>query len=377
MKKRIYTALLALAMLLGMVCFPRSAAADNLGDQLKETQAKAAELKQQLKDAQAKEYDAVYQKNLLDERNNVLLSQIDVLTAQISETETQIEQTQAEEQEQYELFCRQVREEEERGTVSYWSVLFKATSFADLLSRLDFVNEVMDYDQSVIDSLRQTRETLSIHQEELETHKTELEATRTELEEEIAAATAVVQQYAADAAAAKKLYDEMEAQAAAIEKKIKEAEEAARLANLPGGAGGYIWPTNVTRLITSPIGYRSAASTNYVGTTNHKGVDIGAPWGSNILAAKAGVVTIASYGWNGGYGNYVAITHGSNSTYTLYAHMSTVLVSEGQTVTQGQVIGLVGSTGNSTGPHIHFEVHENGLLMNPLDYLPGYIRYDW
>ena len=99
-------------MLLGMVCFPRSAAADNLGDQLKETQAKAAELKQQLKDAQAKEYDAVYQKNLLDERNNVLLSQIDVLTAQISETETQIEQTQAEEQEQYELFCRQVREEE-------------------------------------------------------------------------------------------------------------------------------------------------------------------------------------------------------------------------------------------------------------------------
>lgn len=378
MKKRISCLLLALAMALGMIWTPHGAAADSLSDQLKATQAKAAELKEQLKAAQEKEYDAIYQKNLLDERNNVLLSQIDLLNAQISDTEAQIETTREEEQAQYELFCRQVRQEEERGTISYWSVLFKATSFADLLSRLDFVNEVMDYNQSVIDTLRQTRQTLTVRQAELDSHKTELEATQAELEEEIAAATEIVQQYAADAAAAKKLYDEKEAQAAAIEKKIEEEAERARLANLPAASsGGYTWPTNVTRLITSPIGYRSAASTNYVGTTNHKGVDIGAYYGSNILAAKAGTVSIASYGWNGGYGNYVVILHGSNSSYTVYAHMSQVLVSAGQQVSQGQVIGLVGSTGNSTGPHIHFEIHENGQLMNPLDYLPGYIRYGW
>lgn len=378
MKRRVWCLLLALVMTATMLFFPRGASADSLSDQLARTQQSAAELKRQLEQAQEKEYDAIYQKNLLDQRNTVLLSQIEVLNAQIGETEAQIEQTQKDEQVQYEAFCRQVREEEERGTVSYWSVLFKATGFDDLLSRLDFVNEIMDYNQSIIDKLRQTRQSLVLHQEELAQHKSELEATQAELEEQIALATQIVQQYAADTAAAKKLYDEKEAQAAAIEKQMKEEAERARLANLPSaGSGGYIWPTNVTRIITSPIGYRSAASTNYVGSTNHKGVDIGAYYGSNILAAKAGVVSIASYGWNGGYGNYVVILHGSNESYTLYAHMSSILVTAGQQVSQGQVIGLVGSTGNSTGPHIHFEVHENGLLMNPLDYLPGYIRYGW
>ena len=379
MKRRVWCLLLALVMTAAMLFFPRGASADSLSNQLAQAQEKAAELKQQLKQAQEKEYDAIYQKNLLDQRNTVLLSQIEVLNAQIGETEAQIEQTKADEQTQYEAFCRQVREEEERGTVSYWSVLFKATGFDDLLSRLDFVNEIMDYNQSIIDKLRQTRQSLVIHQEELAQHKSELEATQAELEEQLALATEILQKYTADAAAAKKLYEEEEAQAAAIEKQMKEEAERARLANLPSaGSGGYIWPTNVTRIITSPIGYRSAASTNYVGSTNHKGVDIGAYYGSNILAAKAGVVSIACTDeWGGGYGNYVVILHGSNGSYTLYGHMSRVLVTAGQQVSQGQVIGLVGSTGNSTGPHIHFEVHENGLLMNPLDYLPGYIRYGW
>ena len=135
------------------------------------------------------------------------------------------------------------------------------------------------------------------------------------------------------------------------------------------------WPTNTTRLITSPVGFRSAASTNYIGSTNHQGVDIGAAWGTNILASKAGTVILAR--WNGGLGNCVIIQHGIGGYYTVYGHMSRILVSEGQTVTQGQVIGLVGNTGNSNGAHIHFEIHEGGQLKDPLNYLSGWIRYGW
>lgn len=140
-----------------------------------------------------------------------------------------------------------------------------------------------------------------------------------------------------------------------------------------GGSGGYIWPTNNTRVITSPVGGR--VSPGGIGSTNHMGVDIGASFGTPILASKAGKVSLAS--WNGGYGNCVIIDHGNSDTYTLYGHMSRIAVTAGQTVTQGQVIGYVGSTGNSTGPHIHFEIHENGVLKNPLDYLKDWIKGDW
>ena len=107
-----------------------------------------------------------------------------------------------------------------------------------------------------------------------------------------------------------------------------------------------------------------------VGSTNHQGIDIGAAYGTNILAAKSGTVILA--GWYGGYGNCVIIQHGSGGYYTTYGHMSRILVYEGQEVSQGQVIGLVGNTGASWGAHIHFEIHEAGVLKNPLDYLTGW-----
>ena len=266
-------------------------------------------------------------------------------------------------------------------------MLFKATGFADLLSRLDFVNEVMEYDQQVIDNLRTLRQKLAEDKAALEQQREELNAAQAELKEQIAAADALLAEYTAQENSLQKMHDAEEAAANQIAQEIKEAEERARREeeerrrreeeantppapiNVPGENGGYIWPTNDTRLVTSPVGGR--ASPGGIGSTNHQGIDIGAAYGTNILAAKSGTVILA--GWYGGYGNCVIIQHGSGGYYTTYGHMSRILVYEGQEVSQGQVIGLVGNTGASWGAHIHFEIHEAGVLKNPLDYLTGWI----
>jgi murein DD-endopeptidase MepM/ murein hydrolase activator NlpD len=387
MKKRIACFLLALSMLAGVVCMasPATVYAETTAEKLEVAKQKLAELQAELDAVRANKQDILEQKYVLDKRNTALMEEIDLLNAQISETTNRIAQNEEREKEQYDLFCRQVRKEEERGVTSYWSVLFKATGFADLLSRLDFVNEVMDYDQKVIDDLRATRQKLKEDRAALEEQKAELEEAKAELEKQIAEADALLEEYAKQEGAIQKMHDAEEAAAAQLEKEIKEAEERRRReeeerrqreedntpspVDVPGTSGGYIWPSNDSMYVTSPIGARVAPGG--IGSTNHQGIDIGAAYGTNILASKSGVVLLAC--WYGGYGNCVIIQHGYGGYYTTYGHMSRILVYEGQEVDQGQVIGLVGSTGNSTGPHIHFEIHEAGVVKNPLDYFTGWI----
>lgn len=406
MKRRFSCALLALAMVLSLVCLPVrpvTVYGQSAKDKLAETREKIAELDQQLTEARANKENVMEQKYILDQRNSALMEEIELLSVQISETTARIEENEALEAQQYDLFCRQVREEEERGTTSYWSVLFKSTGFADLLSRLDFVNEVMDHDQAVIDNLRATRAKLAEDRSALEQQKAEMSDAQAELEQQIAEADALIAQYTKEEGALQALHDEKEADAARLEREIKEAEERERKRREEEERkrkeeeerrrkeeqerqqqeqqqqeeqqtptvteSGYAWPTNNTRLITSPFGNRPAPGGIY--STNHKGVDIGAAYGTNVLASKSGTVIISR--WYGGYGYCVVIQHGYGNL-TLYGHMSRLLCSEGQQVSQGQVIGLVGSTGNSTGPHIHFEIHENGVRVNPLNYLSGWVR---
>ena len=153
---------------------------------------------------------------------------------------------------------------------------------------------------------------------------------------------------------------------------MRELEEAERRANesdngnFKYGGGPLKWPVPSSQKITSNYGYR--VHPIYKTRRLHSGVDIGAPSGSNIVAAESGVVILASYGYNGGYGNYMIISHGSGLT-TRYAHCNSLAVSVGQTVSKGQVIGAVGSTGDSTGPHLHFEVRLNSASYDPLNYL--------
>lgn len=389
MGKRIACFLLALTMLAGTVCMvrPATAYAETTAEKLEVAKQKVAELQEELDAVRANKKDVLEQKYALDKRNTALMEEIELINVQISETTNRIAVNEEKEKEQYDLFCRQVRKEEERGTISYWSVLFKATGFADLLSRLDFVNEVMDYDQKVINELQETRRKLAEDKAALEVQKEDLEAAKAELEEQIAEADALLEEYSKQENAIEKMHDAEAAAAATIEQQIKEEEERRRReeeerqrqqeestpspVTTPGSSGGYIWPSNDSMYVTSPIGARVAPGG--IGSTNHQGIDIGAAYGTNILASKSGTVLLA--GWYGGYGNCVIIQHGYGGYYTTYGHMSRILVYEGQEVSQGQVIGLVGSTGNSTGPHIHFEIHEAGEVKNPLDYFTGWIAW--
>lgn len=131
------------------------------------------------------------------------------------------------------------------------------------------------------------------------------------------------------------------------------------------GSSGFLWPTPDSNLVTSPFGPRR--SPGGIGSTNHQGIDIGAPFGTPILASAGGVVELS--GWNGGFGNYIRIYH-SNGHHTVYAHNSRNHVRNGDRVVQGQHIADVGSTGNSTGPHVHFEIWVNGTPVDPLPFFP-------
>ena len=343
----------------------------------KEQQEKLKDLEKQIAEAKAKKEDVMVTKNLLDQRNQLLLEQIDDTQNQIDDAAAQIARYELLEQEQYELFCQQVRSEEERGSLSYLSVLFKATSMADLLNRMEFVNEVAEYSKTLIAAMKETRENIKAEKAEMEAKEAQLGEQQDELQDKLNETTKLVNEYAADQKELEKLYaaeekaaDEIDAQ---IERLIADSD-------VVPGSEGFIWPVSTSKMISSPVGSRVAPGG--FGSTTHKGVDIcNVGYTSSVYATKSGRVLLTnSSGWGGGYGNYVVIDHGGGLT-TLYAHMSVVKVSQGDTVAQGTVIGITGNTGASTGPHLHYEVRSttvvNGksvtVYQNPLNYLPGYI----
>ena len=400
--RRFFQALLALTMALLLSAAELTPALavtqadiDALKNESNDLSAEKKELQAKLESLAADKSTAMERKTLLDQQiantsaqiSNVE-EQIQQYAALISQKEEELIQAQEDEAAQYDLFCDRVRAMEKRGEVSYWSVLFRADSFTDLLSRLDMINEIMAADQRVIDQLKDLQAQIETAKTELETNKaeeeaakSELEARKSELNTQRSEANALIQQLAANESETEAALDELEAEQDAIRAEIQRLNEqliAQQAANGNSGQsnpGGYIWPVD-SRYITSTVGGR--ASPGGIGSTNHKGTDIGrVGYTSPIYASKAGTVIVSQY--SSSYGNYVAISHGPGNT-TLYAHMSSRKVSVGQYVNQGDVIGITGSTGNSTGPHLHFEVTENGVRVNPLShgaeprmgYLTGY-----
>lgn len=395
----------AAALVLAAVCLLSASMAPALAVTQAEIDAlkgDAKDLKGQKKEIQAKlnalaadKSNAMERKDLLDQQIANTSAQITNVEAQISKYaqligEKEVELKDAEEQEaaQYELFCQRVRAMEKRGSVSYWSVLFKAESFTDLLSRVDFINEIMASDQRVIDDLQTLQQQIADTKADLEESKTQQEAAKTELvgkkkelDAQRVAANKVIQELTATENATEAVLADMEAEEDAIQAEIQRlsrelaAQQAASGQKPQSNPGGYIWPVN-SRYITSTMGGRT--SPGGIGSTNHKGTDIGrVGYTSQVYASKAGTVIKATYSRS--YGNYVVISHGGGNT-TLYAHMSSLKTTAGAYVNQGDVIGITGSTGNSTGPHLHFEITENGSRVNPLShgaqpqkgYLSGY-----
>lgn len=358
---------------------------DSLKGDAKELANQRAEVKSELTKLQNERAGIVSQKTLLDQQISLTQQQIENTESQIAgyevllnQTAYELEENQKAEAEQYELFCRRARAMEEAGTTSYWAVIFKAESFSDLLSRFADIQEVIDYDQGVLDGLRLLRAQIQAKQDEQlalkaasEEAKADLEEKKADLDAQRKEAEGLIQQLNSSMAGVEAELKEIQAAEEQLQKEIKKKEEEYnRQLNWSASVGGYIWPENVSKRISSPMGSRNI---HYPGaSTNHKGVDIaGVGYTTNVLATKAGVVMTATKHYS--YGNYVVIYHGKGNT-TLYAHMSSIKVKEGDSVKQGDVIGVTGCSGVSTGPHLHYEITENGVRVDPLQYLPGYIK---
>lgn len=382
--------------------FPTSAYAvtqsqiDELKEQRNAIRAQRQEKQAIVEALEAEKADVVAQKQAMDERNMYTLQQIqlnnqeiELYDEMIAEKAAELEEAQRLENEQLERYRSRVRAMEENGGYNILAIISKSDSFSDMLTAMDDVGEIMESDRQLEDDYIAAREnTESVKAEyeqtrsQLEELKDQLKAEQVELEKDIEEAIQIIlnlendlenrqAEYAAimaaeDAANATidKLVAELEAQRAAA---------AAAAAASGGGGGGsanasgsFLWPVASYVYVSSRFGPRIHPITGE--KKNHTGLDIASNQGTTVYASDGGSVTLA--GWNGGYGNCIMIDHG-NGYVTLYGHLSSISVSQGQSVSQGDVIGAVGSTGNSTGPHLHFEVLKDGSRIDPEQFFSG------
>ena len=385
-------AVLALLLLLPMVTMILGGAGavtqseiDALKAEQAASQARQDELQEQLADVEADQAEAQQRRQLLQAQLDAINNEIENIDKQIAYYDQEIAQKEAEqaeaeanEQAQYELFCQRVRAMEEEGTVSYWSILFNSESFSELLDRLADIDAVMAYDNQVMDELIAIREEIIALRTQLETSRAEEQAARdqqaakqAEQQAKVAEAQELLDQINADVAEVNRQLDaESEAAAeiqAEIAQKQKQLEEQRRQNNITiDSETSYLWPLPGYYRLSSLFGYRIHPITGKA--HSHTGIDIPAPGNTPILACKSGQVVTSAYHYS--YGNYVVIDHG-NGNSTLYAHMSSRAVSEGQMVTQGQTIGYVGTTGSSTGNHLHLEVRDNYTRVDPESKFPS------
>lgn len=303
------------------------------------------------------------------------------INAQIKQTQEEIRKAQEHLLQHQKVLNQRVRSIYMHGQLNYLEVITGAKSFSDFANRLELLKRVIRSDYNLILEIQNQKAQIEAKEEQLEKDKARLDALAQEAQKaqsQIAAKKAEQQKVLDDAkdnkAAAAQMEQDLIAESKRVHNLIQERlrqQEAARQAashsggeapSYTQGSGVLSWPCNGP--ITSPYGYRVHP---IFGTTiYHSGIDIGVDYGTPIHAADSG--TVIYVGWISGYGNAVIIDHG-NGMQTLYGHNQSLNVSEGQSVSKGQVIAFAGSTGNSTGPHCHFEVQVNGSAVDPMGYL--------
>ena len=309
---------------------------------------------------------------------------IDTLNDQITEKENQIETTTQElheaeriQQEQYEAMKKRIKFMYERGDTVYFELLLESGSFADMLNKAEYIERLSSYDRDKLDEYIATTQLISLTKQALEEEKETLdeakasrEAEQDNLEQLLQAKSAELNSVKADIndkeAAIREYEAEIKAENAAIAALEKEvaADKAALYSKYKYDGGVFTWPCpNYTR-ISDNYGMRMHPTLGV--EKMHNGIDLAAPAGSAILAAYEGTVVAAAY--EGSMGNYIMISHG-NGLYTIYMHCSALYVSKGQDVSAGTKIAAVGSTGRSTGNHLHFGVRLNGAYVSPWNYL--------
>ncbi|WP_296958354.1 murein hydrolase activator EnvC [uncultured Dialister sp.] len=395
MKKSTYMAsLLALSILLGGQAMHVPSYADDLDDQVQDLQGQidSSRLEQEnwqqvIEDVSAKLKQIQADLDAANARLQSIRSRQAEINAQIVQTQNEIVKMEAYLKTRQNVLNRRVRAIYMHGQLNYLEVILGANSFSDFANRVELLKRVIRSDYNLILEIQKQKAAIEAKKAQLEEDKRQLDALAAEAEKtqkEIAAKKAE-QQKVLDAAksnkaAAAQMEQDLNAQLASVRNLIQQrlaAAEAARQAaqqassdeggggsddNYVQGTGAMGWPCSGP--ITSPFGYRTHP---IFGTTIfHAGIDIGVDYGTPIHAADSGVVVYS--GWISGYGNAVIIDHGGGVS-TLYGHNQSLAVSEGQSVSKGSVIAYAGSTGNSTGPHCHFEVDVNGSPVNPMGYL--------
>ena len=416
--RRIVCLVLAAVMLLGLVSsaliiMVNAASSSEIKKELTGLRSQQAELKKErealqakIKENQSKTQTLVDKKSDIDQQISMTQASISNLNEQVQQysllianKQGELEASQAEEKRLNEQYKTRIRSMEETGSISYWAILFGANSFSDLLDKIDVIQEIAKADQLMMDKMKAVSEKITSERTELEQQMAELDVTREELdqqEQELEDQRAEADTLLGDMM---KAYEEMNAdyeQNMANEAELSDEiakseaayyaalskEEAERIAALnrqnnnkvpsngssnsgsSSSTGGFLYPLPYAVPITDAYGYRIHPLS---GTYKwHNGVDLAAGSGTAIYATKSGTVTSACY--NEAYGYMVTINHADGYS-SLYGHMTNYIVSAGDYVTQGQTIGYVGSTGWSTGPHLHFTIYYNGADVNPMNYV--------
>ena len=325
----------------------------------------------------------------LDTNLSAVQAKITELTEMITQKETEITQTKAEleealarEEAQYEAMKGRIKSMYERGDNFYLEAVLTSKSFGDMLNRADYVERLSASDKRILEEFKATREYVEVCKAQLESEQELLEEAKKDVEAEQASLQSLISQkeaeitaYEADISNREQLVKEYEAEIAAQNAEIKELESIAKtlqkqLEQANGGqkkkydGGMFAWPAPSYTRISDDYGYRIHPILKT--QKFHNGVDMAAPGGSPILAAYNGTVVAAAY--SSTMGNYVMIDHGDN-LYTIYMHASALYVSQGAEVVKGQKIAAVGTTGRSTGNHLHFSVRLNGSYVSPWNYL--------
>ncbi len=353
---------------------------DALEEQRDALKAEREEMQAGIDELKNEQAGVLEQKRALDEQNEVYRQELELIEEQVSlytrlvdEKAAELEKATAAETEQLAIYKQHVRAMEENGNYTYLSIIFGSKSLSELMANLDMIGEIMEADKRIYDQYTAAREDAEVIKAEYEEtlgqladKQEEYEAEKADLEAKIAEASELIAQLEEEISSNYDLYLQVLAEEEALESDIQSmiAElERQEAANSITSTGTYIWPLPGYSP-GSAYGWRMHPIFNEM--RFHAGEDIGAPSGTPILAADSGVATVIPDNGNG-YGNYIMINHGGGRV-TLYAHMSSFAISGGASVGQGQVIGYVGSTGNSTGPHLHFEVRVNGATTDPKQY---------
>ncbi len=345
---------------------------NNVNNQKEQVKDQLDAEKKNLKEVQA-ELNALDQKIYASQAEiNKLQGEVNQTISEIETARQELEQLQADIDQQNEDLNARLRSMYKNGDVGMLSVVFGSSSMSDFMTNMDMVERIYNADAELLASIEEQyavveqqknklqalKEQLVQQQETVAARKADLEADRAVAAEKRKAVEADVNSLAAQ-------YDAVKKEADALSETIKVLQSA----NTKYIGGAMCWPSQASTRITSPFGWRYLSLLG--GRNYHTGVDIGAAGGTNILAANSGKVIKA--GWNNSYGYMVMVDHGGG-VVTLYAHSSKLLVKTGDVVTRGQAIALIGSTGQSTGNHLHFEVRINGAYKNPLDYITPAVR---